>query len=148
MSLGEPARSRRYLVDLILGGGLLASAASFLYPVLKFVMPPRVAESTEQSVVAAKVGELPPNSGKIFKFGNRPALLLHTPSGELRAYDAICTHLNCTVQYRPDYGHVWCACHNGHYDMSGKNISGPPPRPLDRLTVAVRGDDIVVSRGA
>jgi Rieske Fe-S protein len=110
-------------------------------------MPPQLAESVEVTVVAAKVGELPPNSGKIFKFGSRPALLLHTPAGELKAFDAICTHLNCTVQYRPDYGHIWCACHNGHYDISGKNISGPPPRPLDRLTVAVRGDDIVVSRG-
>jgi Rieske Fe-S protein len=143
----EPKFARRSFVDLLLGGGLLASAASFLYPVLKFVMPPQVAESMELSVVAAKVGELAPNSAKIFKFGNRPALLLNTPAGELKAFDAICTHLNCTVQYRPDYGHIWCACHNGHYDISGKNISGPPPRPLDRLMVAVRGDDIVVSRG-
>lgn len=146
MSSGTPI-GRRSFVDFLLGGGLLASAVSFVYPVLRFVMPPRLAESMEVTVVAAKVGEVPPNSGKIFKFGNRPALLLHTPAGELKAFDAICTHLTCTVQYRPDYGHVWCACHNGHYDISGKNISGPPPRPLDRLTVAVRGDDIVVSRG-
>jgi len=147
MMFSEEKPGRRSFVDLLLGGGLLATVASFLYPVVRFVMPPRVAESMEVSVVAAKVGEVPPNSAKIFKFGNRPALLLHTPAGELKAFDAICTHLNCTVQYRPDYGHIWCACHNGHYDISGKNISGPPPRPLDRLTVAVRGDDIVVSRG-
>ncbi|MFQ5790407.1 MAG: ubiquinol-cytochrome c reductase iron-sulfur subunit [Acidobacteriota bacterium] len=138
---------RRSFVDLLLGGGLIGSVVSFLYPVIKFIMPPEVAEAIEQTVVAAKVGELPPNSGKIFKFGRRPALLIHTPSGELRAFDGICTHLNCTVQYRTDFGHIWCACHNGHYDLSGKNISGPPPRPLERLTVAIRGDDIVVHRG-
>jgi Rieske Fe-S protein len=133
-------------VDLILGGGLVGSLVSFLYPVLKFVLPPEVAEAMDQTVVAAKVGELAPNTGKIFKFGRRPGLLINTPSGELRAFDAICTHLNCTVQYRSDFGQVWCACHNGLYDTSGKNISGPPPRPLETFAVSIRGDDIVVSR--
>jgi Rieske Fe-S protein len=137
---------RRSFVDLLIGGGLIGSAVSFLYPVLKFVMPPAVAEAMEQNVVAAKVGELPPNSGKIFKFGRRPGLLINTPGGELRAYDGICTHLNCTVQYRADFGNIWCACHNGHYDTSGKNMSGPPPRPLERFTVSIRGDDVIVSR--
>jgi Rieske Fe-S protein len=138
---------RRTFVDYVLGGGLLASLASFLYPVLKFVMPPPVTEAIETSVVAGKLGELAPNSGKVFKFGRRPALLVNTPAGELRAYDGICTHLNCTVQYRSDFGQIWCACHNGFYDISGKNVSGPPPRPLERLDVQIRGDEIVVSRG-
>jgi Rieske Fe-S protein len=138
---------RRTFVDYLLGGGLVASLASFLYPVLRFVMPPPVTEAIETSVIAGKVGDLAPNSGKVFKFGRRPALLVKTPAGELRAYDGICTHLNCTVQYRSDFGQIWCACHNGFYDISGKNIAGPPPRPLERLNVQIRGDEVVVSRG-
>jgi Rieske Fe-S protein len=55
--------------------------------------------------------------------------------------------LQCTVQYRDDLHHVWCACHNGHYDLNGKNISGPPPRPLEQYAVNVRGDEIFVSKG-
>ena len=35
-----------------------------------------------------------------------------------------------------------------HYDINGKNIEGPPPRPLEAYTVNVRGDQIVVSKGA
>lgn len=146
MPEGRPL-GRRTFVDYLLGGGLLASLASFLYPVLRFVMPPPVTEAIETSVVAGKVGELAPNSGKVFKFGRRPALLVNTPAGELRAYDGICTHLNCTVQYRSDFGQIWCACHNGFYDIAGKNIAGPPPRPLERLNLQVRGDEVVVSRG-
>lgn len=145
----EPQQvSRRSFVDWLLGIGGVGSAVTFLYPVLRFVLPPPVAEAIEQNVVAAKVDELPPNSSKIFKFGRRPALLVNTPSGELRAFDGICTHLNCTVQYREDFGQIWCACHNGFYDLTGKNVSGPPPRPLPPLSVAVRGDEIVVSRDA
>lgn len=144
----EELHSRRSFIDWLLGIGIVGSAVSFFYPVLKFVIPPPIAEAIELNVVAATVGELPPNSGKIFKFGRRPALLVHTPSGELRAFDGICTHLNCTVQYRQDFGQIWCACHNGLYDLTGKNISGPPPRPLPPLNVSVRGNEIVVSRGA
>ncbi|HET8580537.1 MAG TPA: Rieske 2Fe-2S domain-containing protein, partial [Nitrospiraceae bacterium] len=65
-----------------------------------------------------------------------------------RAFSAVCTHLACTVQYRPDLIHIWCACHNGHYDLNGINIAGPPPRPLEPYVVNVRGDKIVVSKTA
>ena len=88
------------------------------------------------------------NSGRIFKFGNRPGILVRTPSGELRAFTARCTHLDCTVQYRDDVSHIWCACHNGHFDLQGRNISGPPPTPLEQFDVNVRGDQIVVSRSS
>jgi Rieske Fe-S protein len=50
------------------------------------------------------------------------------------------------VQYRDDLQHVWCACHNGHYNLAGKNISGPPPRPLELFETQVRGDEIFVRR--
>jgi Rieske Fe-S protein len=70
---------------------------------------------------------------------------LKTPGGELRAFSARCTHLDCTVQYREDLNHIWCACHNGHFDLAGRNIAGPPPTPLERFDVNVRGSQIVVS---
>ena len=140
----EPGRRR--VVEFLLGGGLLASVVSFLYPVLRYLVPPAVAELGNDEVVAAKIGELHANSSKIFRFGNRPGLLLLTADGEYRALSATCTHLSCTVQYRNDLHQVWCACHNGLYDLNGRNISGPPPRPLDTFSVHLRGDEVVVSR--
>lgn len=97
-------------------------------------------------VVAGKTNEVKPNSSKIFRFGTRPALLIVTADGEYKALSAVCTHLGCTVQYRPDLREIWCACHNGMYDLTGRNVSGPPPRPLEQFQVHVRGDEIVVSR--
>ena len=58
-------------------------------------------------------------------FGSKPGILVLTDSGELKACSATCTHLDCIVQYRPDLKHIWCACHNGHYTVEGKNISAP-----------------------
>ena len=143
-SLEKPARRR--FVGFLLGGGLLGSATSFFYPVLRYLVPPPAVDLGGDSVVAAKVGELKPNSGKIFRFGSRPGLLLLAGDGQYRAMAGTCTHLSCTVQYRGDLHQVWCACHNGMYDLNGRNLSGPPPRPLEAYDVHVRGDEIVVSR--
>lgn len=149
METHEPARIqpvRRRLVELLLGSGVLGSIAAFVYPVLRYLIPPPVADLGGDEVVASRVGDLKPNSSKVFRFGTRPALLLMTADGEYRALSAVCTHLSCTVQYRNDLRQVWCACHNGLYDLTGRNISGPPPRPLEAYTVHLRGDEIVVSR--
>ncbi len=138
--------SRRTFLDYLVGSSALATLAAIFYPILKFMTPPQIIESTESSVVAAKVSEIPKNSGKIFKFGNKPGILVRTDSGELKAFSATCTHLDCIVQYRPDTKQILCACHNGQYNLNGKNIGGPPPRPLEEFQVNTRGDDIVVTR--
>jgi cytochrome b6-f complex iron-sulfur subunit len=137
---------RRNLLKLILGTGVLASISSFLYPVLRYLVPPETTELGADSVVAATLNELRPNTAKIFRFGSRPGLLIRTAEGEFRAMSATCTHLSCTVQYRNDLGQIWCACHNGMYDLNGRNVSGPPPRPLEQYSVHVQGDEVFVSR--
>jgi len=145
--LGVPdSPPRRTFLDILLGTSALATLGAIVYPIFRFMSPPQIVESTESSVVAAKLSEVPPNSGKIFKFGNKPGILVHTTSGEFKAFSAVCTHLECIVQYRDDTKQIWCACHNGQYNLSGKNIGGPPPRPLEEYKVNTRGDEVVVTR--
>ena len=144
---GTRTESRRSFVNLLLSSSLGAVILSAFYPVFSFLIPPRVAESAEASVVAGNVKDLAANSGVIFKFGSKAGLLVRTPNGDFKAFSARCTHLDCTVQYRSDLQGIWCACHDGHYDLNGRNISGPPPRPLEEFKVHLRGDEIVVSRG-
>jgi Rieske Fe-S protein len=138
--------SRRNLLKIFLGGGIAASLATFLYPVLRYLVPPVETNLGVDSVVAATIHELKPNSSKIFRFGSRPALLIRTTDGEYQAMSATCTHLSCTVQYRKDMQQVWCACHNGIYDLNGRNVSGPPPRPLEKYQVHIQGEEIHVQR--
>ena len=140
------SKSRRGFVNWLLGTSAGAFALSVMYPVVRFVVPPAAAESTA-STVTLEFGpdEIAPNQGRSFRFGNRPGLLVRTPGGELRAFSAECTHLSCTVQYREDESRIWCACHNGFFDLNGVNVQGPPPRPLEDFEVNVRGEQIVVS---
>ena len=139
--------SRRRWITRMLATSLGATIVSFLYPVLRFMVPPEASEpSQSEAELDVKASELLPNAARIVPFAGKAILLFRTTSGELRALTATCTHLACTVQYRPQRADIWCACHNGVYDLNGTNVSGPPPRPLTKLDVRVRGDRIVVRR--
>jgi Rieske Fe-S protein len=143
---------RRSFLDALIGVGFVSTAAATAYPVSRYVVPPASSEPTTATAVAAKASELKPNTGKIFKFGTRPGIVVRTSDGELRAFSAVCTHLDCTVQFKSDTSQLWCACHNGTYDLGGNVVSGPPPRGLEEFAVNVRGEgadaEIVVSRRA
>ena len=147
---GDADVGRRTFLDAVLAFGFVSTAIAVAYPVSRYLIPPPSGEPATTSVVAARLSALQPNSGVIFKFGSKPGLLVRTSEGELRAFGATCTHLECTVQYKPDTAQIWCACHNGLYDLAGNVVSGPPPQPLDRFTVKVRGEgteqEVVVSR--
>lgn len=149
-SPSQPQGTRRNFLDSLLGVGFFSTAIATLYPVWRYMIPPANAEPATDSVIAGKVSEFKPNSGAVLKFGTKPAILVRTTEGEFRAFSAVCTHLECTVQYKPETSQIWCACHNGIYDLSGNVVSGPPPRPLDKFAVNLRGEpgqeDVVISR--
>jgi cytochrome b6-f complex iron-sulfur subunit len=140
--------SKRDFLKLFLGGGVLAWLAAVAYPLVAYLKPPVQGEVEVTSVKVGPLGGIEKNSGTIVRFGNKPVLLIRTAAGDLRALSATCTHLDCTVQYRKDLGSIWCACHNGTYDLNGRNISGPPPRPLEEYRVVLQGEDVFLSKNA
>lgn len=139
-------QGKRDFLKYALGGGLMAWMASIVYPLFAYLKPPKQAEVEVSSVKVGKLSAIEKDSGMIVRFGSKPVILVRTPAGELRAFSATCTHLDCTVQYRKDFGVIWCACHNGKYDFNGRNIAGPPPRPLDEFRVVVQGEEVFVSK--
>lgn len=133
-------------MNFLIGGGLIGWLGSVLYPVFSYLKPPEAAEEGLASVSAGAASEIANNSGQIVRYGRTPVLLVRNEAGEFRAFSATCTHLDCIVQYREDLQHIWCACHNGHYDLQGRNISGPPPRPLTQYDVNVVNDEVLITR--
>jgi Rieske Fe-S protein len=145
---GQAGGGRRGFLEFLLGTSFFGLAVSLLYPAWRFVFPPRGTRVAEEALNVGKAEDFPNNSGKLFLFGGEPMMVLRTPSGELRAFFATCTHLACTVEYRSDLQQMFCACHGGRFDLTGKNVAGPPPRPLTALSVSERDGDILVSRQA
>ncbi len=145
----EPVSRREFLRTAVTAAGA-CYAAAVGYPVFRYLTSP-----AEQAMSLAAVTEvtlqdahtLAAGSVLMFKFGSRPAMLIHHKDDTWVALDAVCTHLGCTVQYQPQRDVIHCNCHGGEYDArTGKNISGPPPRPLRPYVVKVVDNGVLVSR--
>jgi Rieske Fe-S protein len=64
---------------------------------------------------------------------------------DILALSAACAHLGCNVNYDEQTGGFKCPCHSGLYDATGKNISGPPPRPLTRLEAKIEDGKLKIN---
>ncbi len=138
---------RRFLGGL----GLLsmAWAGGLLYPVYRYLAPtipkdPFDAEGKApiEGVKAEDIAQ--PGQGRNAGFAGGGLVVFRTPEGELRALSSKCTHAGCNVEFQG--GSIHCHCHGGVYDLEGKNVSGPPPKPLTRYRVTEQGGLLYVYR--
>jgi Rieske Fe-S protein len=63
--------------------------------------------------------------------------VLRKSQTEVVAFSNVCTHLGCRVNWQANKNQYICPCHDGHFDIDGKVVSGPPPRPLDTYATKV-----------
>lgn len=93
----------------------------------------------------ASLSSLPVGSTLVFQYPgpHDDCILIRTAGDRLLAYSQKCTHLSCAVIPDVSKGVIRCPCHEGLFDLAtGRNITGPPPRPLPRIALEVRGNDI------
>ena len=139
-SADAPARgnapTRRRVMNAALGGSFFAWVAAVVFPVLKYLTPPKDAGGQNKLTLDdAQKSELGAKGFLIARMGTDRVLLFKDPDGKVRALSAKCTHEGCTVQYAASEAVVSCACHNGRFTLEGRVISGPPPRPLTPYVV-------------
>jgi Rieske Fe-S protein len=139
---------RRDFLNVVLGGGFIAWLGALFFPVFKYLEPPVVEEVKVSNIKIGAVEDMEKDSGKIVKFGNKPVIVIRKQNGDYLAFGAVCTHLDCIVQYRKDYGQIYCACHNGRYDLNGRVASGPPPAPLTKYGVTIKNDEVIIFQEA
>ena len=146
----EGAVGRRAFTQTAVGGVGACYLAAIGYPVYRYLSTParEAASLAAVSEVALAKADLPaPGAALMFRFGSKPALLIHHTDGSMVCFDAICTHLACTVQFQPEEARIYCACHGGQYDMrTGANVAGPPPKPLKPYTVEVSDEAVIIRR--
>jgi nitrite reductase/ring-hydroxylating ferredoxin subunit len=96
-------------------------------------------------VRVAGMDQLPVGGTLVFNYPGEhdPCILVRVADSDFVAYSQKCTHLSCAVIPRPERGDIYCPCHHGFFDLrSGVPTAGPPPRPLPRIRLEVRGRDI------
>ena len=147
---GENEISRLNFIKVAVGGMCLAYAAAVGYPIYRYLNSPvqrEAALSAVKDVTLAGADKLEKGAVLLFKFGPYPSMLIHHKDDSWVAFDAVCTHLGCTVQYHPEQDKIVCACHGGVYDShTGANVSGPPPKPLTRFQIKVANGAVTVTR--
>jgi Rieske Fe-S protein len=70
--------------------------------------------------------------------------VLRQTEKEVRVFSDICTHLACRVSWHTDQQHYISPCHDGHFDVVGNNVSGPPPRPLDEFVTIIEDGNLYI----
>lgn len=136
-SAGEDEVARREFVRYLVlasGGFAAGNVGVALWSSLRSI------NAGEPRPVVA-LDDVPEDSAHLFNYptDDDPAILVHLPGGELRAFSQKCTHLGCVVFFQQGTEELECPCHEGFFDAeSGEVLSGPPQRPLGRIDVEVR----------
>ena len=135
--------SRRDFIGWVIKGGLLAAFSAMLFPALEYILPATRRGPAVGMKEVAKLEDIPVWGSKKVILGGSALILIRTPD-TLKAFSAICTHLGCLVDWEDKKREILCPCHAGVFDMDGKVVSGPPPRPLPSYTVKVIDGNILV----
>ncbi|MBI1807271.1 MAG: Rieske (2Fe-2S) protein [Ignavibacteria bacterium] len=146
MTAQDKEISRRNFLSQALTGWISISVLPVLYGMVEYALPSKIRDRILESMHVAKEADLLVGSAKIVKFNKQAIALLKSEQGQVRALSAVCTHLGCIVQYQSDRKVFHCNCHGSEFDLEGRNISGPAPRPLQPFKVDIKEGDIIISR--
>ena len=147
-SKGSVNGKRRKLLALAAGGAGVVWVGASIYPLYRYLAPQPVPDPFGEDGRAAVEKITPeevaaPGSGKNGAYSGRGIIVLRTEDGTLKAFDAKCTHAGCNVQFQATQ--LFCNCHGGIYDFEGRNIAGPPPKPLTELAIVEDNGVLYVS---
>jgi menaquinol-cytochrome c reductase iron-sulfur subunit len=156
----DPANPpRRSFLGGLLAAGAAGVGALLALPVVKFVLHPLLAQTTEKSwsdvgsmdefqslnTPVKKLVQIEQLDGWRRTVSQMPVYVVRDSAGQIAVLSAVCTHLGCSLPWVDDQKSFICPCHKGTFDPSGKLISGPPPRSMDALPTKVE-DGVVKIR--
>ena len=144
-TVSNSTTSRRHFIDLLLGASILGWLASIAYPVIRYLKPlPQTGATGPTRLTREETAKLEQNQFIIVPVSGQRVIVLQSQDQKLLAFSAKCTHEGCTVTYLPGQSVIWCPCHDGRYDLSGRVLSGPPPQPLPEYAVRLQPDGGIV----
>jgi cytochrome b6-f complex iron-sulfur subunit len=139
----DDAGRRRFLSQAVMGFGLLFGMGLLGIRFAQFLVPGQKAKRSEPVLLGPET-RIPMNEAIALDLSGHKLLVLKTEEGVV-AFSRRCTDLGCLVSWDKQREQFVCPCHQGIYDKTGRNIAGPPPRPLDRLDIVRRGEQLYVN---
>ncbi len=133
---------RRGFLKLLLTLLGCTAVGSFVYPLARFLGP--AAATTKGKAVSLKKSEIPVGEAKDVAIAGTPVMVINRPGAGLIALSRVCTHLGCLVDFNKAQNRIICPCHGALFDLEGKVLSGPPPRPLAKIPLKLEGDSVLI----
>jgi cytochrome b6-f complex iron-sulfur subunit len=160
----EPSGRGRWRLsrrELLQGG--LGAAAGLAAGLIGVSLAPRSAPDSatiggDEGLVAgegfwqevALLSDLPPGAALRFSTAAFEGFVVND-DGEVRALSSVCTHMGCTLHYRPEWQDLRCPCHGASFDLSGRLANGrrtwrENPYPGDARAYPIALPDLVRPR--
>jgi cytochrome b6-f complex iron-sulfur subunit len=144
-AVSDSTTSRRHFIDLLLGASILGWLVSIAYPVIRYLKPlPQNGPTGPTRLTREEIAKLEQDKFVIVPVSGQRVIVLQSPDQKLLAFSSKCTHEGCTVTFLPAQSIIWCPCHDGRYDLHGRVLSGPPPKPLPEYAVQRQPDGGIV----
>jgi len=140
--INDDISRRKFLSSAFMALGLGFGLGALGLRFLQFLSP-KVTVDRFEEILVGSISDIQDSDITPMEIGNVRIFLLKTDTG-LMAFSRKCTDLGCLVNWDKARQEFICPCHQGVYNRNGKNIAGPPPRPLDRFQVVQKGENIYV----
>ena len=138
---------RRDFLRHALGLWATLCALPVVATVLQFITPRSLVTGAKETLRVGSTADVERGGLKIVRFDKEPVVLIHDSNGQFKAFSARCTHLGCVIQFQTEGGaYFGCNCHGSEFDMNGRNIAGPAPRPLRPFRVSIEGTSIFLTK--
>ncbi|NOG74952.1 MAG: ubiquinol-cytochrome c reductase iron-sulfur subunit [Chloroflexi bacterium] len=151
--------SRRDFMKVAIGASGAVIAAGFGIPGIAYIVDPALQEKVENWILLGPIKNVKIGQPTLFRATVERktgwvsdiaeyAVYVYSEDGQnFKALSNVCTHLGCRVRWVEDDQVFHCPCHNARFDKDGKVLSGPPPRPLDEVTIKIEDDKIYMLGG-
>jgi len=146
MKLDYSFVTRRNFLNTLWGGWLAMFLAGTGTALFRFAFPTLGKEPDFVILKPEDYLAIPVNSTKAFAWGGKLGLFFRRTDGTLVALKGVCSHMECNITYKPAERKFYCPCHKGWFDENGKNVQGPPPKPLEIFVYSVEEGKLIVAR--
>ena len=141
----DPNIKRRGILKGLVAGTAAVVTAPIVYVAVRFLGYISKGDSNQTFTTVAFSDLTPEKPSKLIQINDEPIIVVREQNDAIRAFTATCTHLGCTVSYRPQVPDFFCKCHQGRYDVNGVNVPGTRPQaPLTELTVIDKGTELEI----
>lgn len=154
-----PVVSRSDFMRTVIGGIGVIIAAGFGIPGIAYIVSPALQEKVESWILLGSTSDVKIGQPTLFRatverktgwVSDTAEYTVYVRSDDgqnFKAISNVCTHLGCRVRWTEDEQAFYCPCHDARFDKDGKVLSGPPPRPLDNVTIKIEEDKIYMFGG-